>query len=266
MMPLIPQIIRSFAKSDDQFDLVGFVDSVNKEPSVVARLVGYANSAFNRGSREVVSVKDAVIRLGLAQTRGVVLALLVNEQFDSKQCPGYRPDIFWFTVMMRAQYTKQLLKYSPAKSKLDGEHMYCLSLVSDLGLLLLVSQYPKELSAVLDVDRDPAVSISQSIRELFDGHGIHFFTAQLSKFWGLPDSFVSTFSHIDDAKYGGQFVDQVSLLKISNYLQKQGEDAIEASADLVGYGFALSRTDLDNIQYHVNQQRRGIQSMSEYMR
>ncbi len=265
-MPLIPQIIRSFAKSDDQFDLVGFVDSIEKEPSVTARLIGYANSAFYRTGREVVSVKDAVIRLGLAQTKSVVLALLVSEQFDSTRCPAYQPGVFWFTLMMRAQYTKQLLKHSPGNGKLDEEHMYCLSLVSDLGLLLLVSQYPEELNTVLDADREPAVSISQGIRDLFDGHGIHFFTAQLSEFWGLPDSFVDTFNHVDDAQYGGQFIDQVSLLKISNYLQKQGEGAIEASADLVGYGFALSRTDLDDIQYHVDKQRRGIQSMSEYMR
>lgn len=264
-MPLIPQIIRSFAGSEDQFDLIGFVDAVEKEPSVTARLVGHANSAFYHTGREVRSVKEAAIRLGLVQTKRVVLTLLLAEQFDGRRCAPFCPAVFWMNTMLRAQFTKHLLDYSPARERLSEEYMYCLSLVSDLGLLLVVSQHPEQLAPAFDRDADGIGSLNQGIRALFGGRGIHYFSAQLCEFWGLPDCYIDSYMGLEDEERSGYCADQVSLLKLADYMRKREPSGDDESTDIVGYGFALSKKDVEQVYRSVDKQRRMIKSLAEYM-
>lgn len=263
MMPLVSQVIKSFADSEEDFDLPAFVESIQYEPTVSAKLLGYANSAANRAGREVISVQDAVIRLGLVQTKSIVLALVVNSQFDTKRCPAFLPNVFWLNTMMKARFVRCILPFTPHYVRLEVGQVYSLSLIADLGLLLLVSQYPDELNNILNDDAE--VSVSSRIRNLFAGHDHYYFSGLLLDHWGLPDSYVETITHLGDVAYNGPFLDQVSLLRMSHHMLKQADHNDIATNEMVAFGIALNQSKIDQIVDCVNRQKKFIQSMSDHM-
>ncbi len=264
MMPIVPQIIKSFAESDEDFDLPGFVESIQHEPTVSAKLLGYANSAANRAGREVISVQDAIMRLGLVQTKSIVLALVVNSQFDTKQCAAYKPDAFWFSTMMRAGFARCILPFTPQSDCMMADQAYSLSLVSDLGLLLLVSQHPAELNELLKNDAETPVT--PGLRKLFEEHDHHYFSGLLLEYWGLPESYIEAVGHIGDDAYRGQYQQQTSLLRMANHMFKQTNQDDEISDEKVeAFGITLTRSALDQIMICINAQKRFIQSMADHM-
>ncbi len=80
---------------DDQVDIAELTDALSQDPALVARLLRTANSALFGYSREISSIHQAVLVLGL---RSVNLLALSSSILSTSACasrPGFDYVEFW---------------------------------------------------------------------------------------------------------------------------------------------------------------------------
>lgn len=85
-LPSLPEIAVKIktAASNPNASVQDVVRIVEADPAMVARLIQVANSPISRGIEPVKSIRDAVVRLGLATTRNLVVSLSVKQLFKTR--------------------------------------------------------------------------------------------------------------------------------------------------------------------------------------
>ena len=88
-LPRLPEAVIQTAKVVDspRCDVLDLADTLNAEPSIAARVAAIANSAFFAGPEPVYTARDAVVRMGIRETRNVVMGLALRDLF--LEGPGY---------------------------------------------------------------------------------------------------------------------------------------------------------------------------------
>lgn len=165
--------------------------------------------------------------------------------------------------MIRARYAKCLALELNNKS-VDIEQIYCLALVSGIGILLLASQCPEVVSEIIANDTSH-LSITERIRNQFHGKSQYYYGAELLSHWGLPPIYKETIKFIDIPSYKGEYRTELSLLqaarKLSNIHNKLDQQAVMNEHKL-----SLDSNNILNITKCVNQELPNIRSLSTLLK
>jgi len=105
------------------------------DPALATRMVGIANSPFYAGLDGVESVRDAVVRIGLAETRNIVMAITLRSKVF--RVPGFADQVkqLWQHAL-GASVAAQLLA---AEAGMDPDPAFLAGLVHDVGRVALYS-------------------------------------------------------------------------------------------------------------------------------
>src|SRR5262245_1103424 len=108
---------------------------IERDPALATRLVGIANSPFYAGLGSVQSVSDAVTRIGLGETRNIVLAVMLRSKVF--RVPGRQAEIdrLW-RHCVAASLAGQVLG---AAAGVDPDGAFIAGLLHDLGRVVLLS-------------------------------------------------------------------------------------------------------------------------------
>ncbi len=182
-LPVIDQIgmqVRAVVASGD-FDLREVESLINQDPALAAAVLRGANSAFYRGIQKVLTVGEAVARIGARQVANLVLLETQRKNFLS-ETPELRQ---LFRALWRhsvacaagAEWLARKLRYSEI-----ADHAFVAGLLHDLGKLLLLRVLDE-----LHADLPHEVSLTEPLsRELLQ----HFHAdrgAALMEAWDLPE-------------------------------------------------------------------------------
>lgn len=90
-LPQLPEVALRLqeAVKDPDVDLPAVTRIVEQDPSVAARLLAVANSPAMGSQRVVKRLGDAIARLGMEQTRQLVLALAMHQVFVNRKHPAH---------------------------------------------------------------------------------------------------------------------------------------------------------------------------------
>jgi diguanylate cyclase (GGDEF)-like protein len=116
------------------------------DPALAGRVLHYANSAQVCGGREVRTVADAVVRLGMRTLRQVALTFSLLAGARSGPCPHFDYNGFWsrsLAVAVGAQSLAGLV------SRVPPEEAFTCGLLARLGQLALASVHPRSYGEVL---------------------------------------------------------------------------------------------------------------------
>ena len=113
-------------------DLAG---ELERDPALATRVVGIANSPFYAGLESVESVRDAVVRIGLAETRNIVLAITLRAKLF--RVPGFADEVQ--ALWEHSIYTAATAQLLVAESGSDPEPAFLVGLVHDVGRIVLFS-------------------------------------------------------------------------------------------------------------------------------
>ncbi|MGK0503829.1 MAG: HD-like signal output (HDOD) protein, partial [Alteromonadaceae bacterium] len=86
VLPTLPAIALKVRKSadDPNINLSAMGDVIGQDPSLSARMIKIANSAYMGRSIKVNSISQAVTRIGLRQIKNISTALAMEQLFVSK--------------------------------------------------------------------------------------------------------------------------------------------------------------------------------------
>jgi HD-like signal output (HDOD) protein len=183
-------IQQEMAKPDPDMQVIE--KQILRDPALTSQLLKVANSTFYRGMVEVTTVRNAIVRLGLAEVTNLVTMLTQKKTFAA-QDPFIRDymDQLWLHSVACALGAKWIAKECRLPSKMN--EAFFAGLLHDIGKAFL-------LLAIADLKRDGRLgeNVPQSfIEEVLDT--LHqALGAQLLKTWNLPEIYCAVARHHHD--------------------------------------------------------------------
>ena len=165
----------------EELSLKELVECLKLDACLGARLLHLANSPFYGISRKVVSVGEAVIVLGLKQTRALVQVEVMRSTLSAFTWNIVPLQTFWHQSLAMAAHTQVLAR----RLGLPESHAFTAGLVHNLGMLVLAQHNPTEYSELM-VKQLGGQQLAMVERTLFKmDHGL--VGAELLRTWNLPD-------------------------------------------------------------------------------
>ena len=182
---------------DEFIDADRVTSVVEGDPGICAKLLGLANSAYFGLAEPVNNMSDAITWvLGVDTVRSLVLAMAIQQSFNSRKCPAFEPDRFWVQSLLMAECCKKIVACDEEASDTLRDLAYSAGLCYNLGLMALAHMEPQRTNAVLGAHRNNARpgSLSKLLLDEFStDHRI--MTAELARFWSLPKAMVDAYSY-----------------------------------------------------------------------
>jgi HD-like signal output (HDOD) protein len=243
--PLLAQILKSFSRAENSTDIRPLVANIESEPSVAAKVLAVANSAYFHTKEPIVSVREAVSRLGMSQLKKIVFGLVASMPFKTANCPAFVPAKFWHDAMLIAHCASFLTGHIHEHA-LKRDELYCIGLMRSIGLLALVHLMPEEMNAILNSSTDE--TLVENEMSVFNGKGHIEFGAALLQHWGL--------------QYRGKYWPIAAALNLAAQLSKSDFAAIdEPLAESLG----LSAHDIEEVEKEYRSQIHWIESFALHL-
>ncbi|MFQ5697461.1 MAG: HDOD domain-containing protein [Myxococcota bacterium] len=162
-------------------DVATLARELERDPTLATKIVGVANSTYYAGLEPVSSLRDAVIRIGLRETRNIVLVISMRSKVF--RIPGFRSETeaLWRHSLAASITTQE----AAALGRLDPDQGFLAGLVHDLGriAMLMVS------GEVLQASRGRSSAVPEAFGAILDR--VHTpLSALLAESWHLPSDLV----------------------------------------------------------------------------
>lgn len=182
---------------DEFIDADKVSEVVESDPGICAKLLGLANSSYFGLAVPLTQIREAISRvLGVDTVRSLVLAMAIQQSFDSKSCPNFDAEKFWVQSLLTAECCKQIVAACDNAEDVDRDLAYSAGLCHNLGLMALAHMEPRRLNDALI--RHQSKTESRSIGALLHDefttdHKV--ITAELGRTWSLPEVMVSAYQY-----------------------------------------------------------------------
>lgn len=183
-MPMIAlDVIRSLQDSD--LDVDGLARRISQDQAIAARVLRVANSPFYGLQKQVGSIHDAIVVLGLSTVRSLVLAASMITCLPGGGAGVFSRDAFWrhgLGTAVAAESLARVLQRPP-------ELMFIAGLLHDIGRLAMVSLYPDTFATLQEqaLREDRPLGLLEAGRFGFDHAEAG---ASLAALWNFPPSIV----------------------------------------------------------------------------
>ena len=173
------------ALGNDDVDLTDLSDIIKQDPAMSGGILKVANSAAAAGKREVLSISEALLRVGLAQTGRLALAMSLYNMIPHRGLGGHLGD-FWMHSLGTATAASVVVRRAlPDASGTDEESAYLVGLFHDIGLIALAGHFPADYERVAEAARQAERPFFAMEREVLGtDHGE--LGALMADRWKLP--------------------------------------------------------------------------------
>ena len=190
-LPALPAVVsRLLTMVDDP--MVSAMDVayiLRQDPALTARILRMANSPVYGGRYRIVSVPQAVLRLGMTEVRNLVMSLgIIRAVFGKGRRLDYRA--FWHHSLTVALASEALGAALPPDPEGADEGAFATGLLHDIGRLALDQLYPEAYDEAMRVMVESKLPLLDAERRAIGIDHAEVGRA-LAKRWGLPDTIVS---------------------------------------------------------------------------
>lgn len=204
------QILRLAQEQD--VSLAEVADTLAADPALSLRILKYANSALVGVSREITSVREAVVLLGMRAVRMMALSFSLVSADDRRACPGFDYNCFWACSLAHAVVARFLAKQD--RGTLPPEEAFAAGLLANVGKLVFAVAMPQEYAEVLAQAGGTLRDTADAERERF-GCDFREAGSELLIEWGIPTRLAATIkfqSYSDLTQVPGDLQPLVSII------------------------------------------------------
>ncbi len=131
--------------SNDDCDLGELSRRLTLDPVLSGRLLRVANSPFFGLQRRIGGVDEAIMVVGMANTRGIVLSALLVENFKLNTLDPLTLNAYWRHSVGAATATRVIA----SETVLSPIMAFTAGLMHDLGRLVLMTKFPERYQEIL---------------------------------------------------------------------------------------------------------------------
>ena len=213
-LPVISQRLQSLFSRDD-VTLSEIVNIIECDPPLAAKLLKLVNSSFYGLLSKVSSIEHAVVILGFAEVRNVVLGVSVQNHF-ADMSDHFDPTRFWKHSIICSQVAKHLCKQF---NVIDDGTFFLSGLIHDIGKLAMAQYFTDEFHAVLDAIEQDRCSFSQAERKVV-GITHYQVAAKLLQHWRFPRKVILQVFYHHAPWHDTNFANGSIVLYLANVLTK----------------------------------------------
>lgn len=206
LLPPFPAIAHRILALASQEDVstrqVG--ELIKLDPSFSAELLRFANSALFGARREVTSLSQAIVLLGMDRVKSMAtFVALHNMVRSSVRIQALRK------VWIHSLVTAFIAEEAARAARIAKDSAYTTGLLHNLGTLGLMSAYPDEYTRMLEVSNDFGFDLLQTERDLFEIDHCAA-GAYLAQDWNFPDELAAAIAtHHDEPIVGEACLDTI---------------------------------------------------------
>jgi len=220
-LPPMPEMAaRIFAlRADPNAEVKDLAEVIERDPSLAAQVMRYANSPYFGYQGRVADLKVAIARvLGFDMVMNLALGLAVAKPFKIPRQGPFGLDYYWRHSVYSASLMQLLSKEIVTEQRPRPGTCYLIGLLHDFGFLVLGHLFRTEFDGlskrVAEQGRDKLIEIEKDYLGVTHGE----LGAWLLKAWGLPQELVlATREHHNDQYQGPQSV-YVNMAQLTDYL------------------------------------------------
>ena len=216
ILPPLPEATRNIllAINDPAVSLEELAEVLGENPTLVARLLGLANSAYFGKSGQIHTLRDAVIQvLGLNLVKSITSSMLLRDVLDTRMCGAFDAERFWYCAMLTAMLGQELARHARTQVPIQGAVAQAAGLIVNLGLLALVYTFPDAMGQVFDESRENEKPVSDVLQE-WVGIDQYQAGAWLVQRWQLPEVYGRVIKEHKNPNYDGSDEALVKLVAV----------------------------------------------------
>lgn len=165
----------------DDVEVQRVADTVMSDPSLAARILRFANSPLSGLRREVTSIREAVLLLGLRTVKLTALGFSLATPEMTACCPGFDIRRFWAECFLRAVVARRIAEIL---ANADREDAFTAGLLAGIGRLALAQGLREEYGTILAAEAG-GKSLAQAEHDALGTDHVQI-GAELLRDWQLP--------------------------------------------------------------------------------
>lgn len=173
----------------ENVDLQEVADVLMSDAALSGRLLKFANSPVSGLSREITSVRQAIMLLGLKTVMLLALGFSLSTPDHRAHCEGFDINRFWAESFASGVVARHLAQTAFG---VDREEAFTAALMSSIGRLALAQGIPAEYARALALTKEGMDLVDAERQTLGVDH--RSLGAQLLEDWCLPEVLISAVS------------------------------------------------------------------------
>ncbi|MCK6548574.1 HDOD domain-containing protein [Myxococcota bacterium] len=214
-LPVMPKVVVDIQRVIDSpaSDLDEIVEATEREPMVTTKLVGIASSAYYKMSTPPRGLRDAIFRIGMTETRNVVLAIVSQSRLF--RVPGFeaRATELHRRALASAVAARELAR----RMRADADEAFLAGMTHDIGSVVLSSS-----AAEIHRQSRGKSLVSPELLDTVDAELHAEVGALIAQTWDFPARLVSAFrGHHDPRLASDDAAELAELLLLADAIGRQ---------------------------------------------
>lgn len=196
-------------------EIIGIVKS---DPSLAARLIRYAKSAYFGYRGEIDSVEQAILSvLGLRLSVNISIGVTLANQFNRSNAGPMGLHDFWRHSIYSALLMQGLSSRIPNALCIHPETAYLCGLLHDFGILIIGQINRRQSILVNEMIKANPDSSRIDLEHQILGYNHGRIAASLFDEWSLPETVIAVTANHHDTHYTGEYEAYVNLATLADF-------------------------------------------------
>lgn len=195
---------------------------IEKDPSLSAQVIRYAQSPFYGYQGNIASVRQAISRvLGYDLVMNIALGIAASRPFKNTPHGPLGLHAYWRHATYAATVAQSLSNIIPRKQRPRPGTSYICGLLHNFGFLILGYLYPKEFALLNNaITEDPDTDIIEHEKRIL-GTTHTEIGCWLMEAWSMPQEIIIGVAQHHNPEFEGQHGEYAHLIYITNQLLKR---------------------------------------------
>ncbi len=231
VLPLLPDTAARVINlcGDENCDAESLADLIQRDVSLAGHVLRISNSAAYAPTQPIVSLTQAVSRLGFSAMCGIAVGVAVQGKMFKVKGHEDRLKKVWSHCATAGAWAKEVARLR----RRNVEGAFLCGLLHDIGK-------PIVLQSILDLTRTQA---EKATPEEIEGlmHEFHGRVgAQMLETWGMPSWMSAAVEHHHDYEAAGEFQEEAATTSLGDLLAHWSTDSDEGEAETLKHLPAFS--------------------------
>ncbi len=222
-LPTPPIVFHQIQKviKDPKVNAAQVASILAEDPAMSVKVLKLTNSAFYGLAREIDSVKQAVVIVGMEAIKNLVLSASVLDMFKGQNNDQEFQDRFWRHSLSVAVCSRILARQLRSRGVADSDAAFSCGLLHDIGKIIIQCYLPDEHKRVQAEMSNDRQSMTFEVEDRVLGYNHTQIGSLLAVQWKLPHTLSDavTYHHHPQLSENQEVMPYV--IHLSNYLAKK---------------------------------------------
>ena len=225
-----------------------------EDPAMSVKVLKLTNSAFYGLTREIESVKQAVMIVGMEAIKNLVLSASVLDMFKGNNIDQEYQENFWRHSLAAAFGCRLVARQLRARGMVDPDTAFSSGLLHDVGKIVISCFLPKEHEKFIQERENDQDSLDYVVEERALGYNHAQIGGFLAKQWKLPQRLADSITFHHHPQLSEDETPVAHYVHLGNYLAKKtfydenDKQLIGSLDDGVAEYLQVNDDDLDRLQ------------------